>query len=307
MEEKCFCHFNGYKVKDADARSRIEVLENKTTQLENYKTQHETEYNDLNNKATNLETNLTSANNEISRVNGVASTNSTNIGDINTIETESKNIVGAVNEINSKVNEISTDSFTESLNKVVSDVGTIDNLETTDKTNLVGAINEVNEKSGRCIIEGYLKAQVKVSEGTQELFLDLTKKVRSDGTDFKYSEGVEISFASVDDTLYKGVKVPNGYTSALVSASISVQDNGTAANAYNLYVMKNGEVVGFGRVKNESGGGTFTIPVPETLIDVNPGEFIGLKFYRVNNSTTHGTIDIKSAEKKTYLKVEFLK
>lgn len=34
MEDKCFCHFNGYRVKDAEARNRIEVLEDKIENIE---------------------------------------------------------------------------------------------------------------------------------------------------------------------------------------------------------------------------------------------------------------------------------
>ena len=32
-EEKCFCHFNGYEVKDANARGRLETLETKVIKL----------------------------------------------------------------------------------------------------------------------------------------------------------------------------------------------------------------------------------------------------------------------------------
>lgn len=34
MSEKCFCHLNGYKVKDADARASVSALEQRATQLE---------------------------------------------------------------------------------------------------------------------------------------------------------------------------------------------------------------------------------------------------------------------------------
>lgn len=34
MEDKCFCHLNGYRVKDAEARNRIEVLEDKIENIE---------------------------------------------------------------------------------------------------------------------------------------------------------------------------------------------------------------------------------------------------------------------------------
>lgn len=33
MSEKCFCHLNGYKVKDADAHARINVLENQVANM----------------------------------------------------------------------------------------------------------------------------------------------------------------------------------------------------------------------------------------------------------------------------------
>lgn len=42
MEEKCFCHLNGYKVKDAEARNTINTIKNSIGEMENLNTEDKT-------------------------------------------------------------------------------------------------------------------------------------------------------------------------------------------------------------------------------------------------------------------------
>ena len=117
--EKCFCHLNGYKVKDADARR---LLDEQSGKIETIETSIST-----------IETNVDTLNTNTTTISETIDLMNEKIGNVNLLETSTKeSLVDSINEL---INSIAPG--------VAEITGELNNLSTTDKTNLVAAINEV--------------------------------------------------------------------------------------------------------------------------------------------------------------------
>ena len=300
-EEKCFCHFNGYEVKDANARGRLETLETKTSNLEANINEYKQENVTLNNDLTKLTANLSNTNTEVVRVESKVDTNASNIGTMGNLNTDARTIVDALNELKEDVDSVSTEAFEEAVNNLVSSVGDLSALETEEKKSIVGAINETKEATRRYIIEGTITADKKVPSGETSYPISITEKLKADGTKFSYSEGIEFG-ANAEGTI--GIKVPAGFTSALISANIGIKNNYSNGSAFNLYVRRNEENIVYGRTKCDADGGASTIAIPEFLQEVSEGDVLTLRVYKPVGSAT---ADVISENHRTYLKVEFLR
>lgn len=302
MDDMCFCHFNGYAVKDANARNRLTTIENKVTTLETKQTDLTNKDSELEQSISNLSYGLTNynqrINEELTNIKDQVNTNKSNIGTTSNLNTESRNLVDAINEVKEVVDGISTETFEGRVSTLETSVGDINTLETTDKTNLVNALNETRK---RHIIEGTITADIRVPNGETSYPISITEKLKADGTKFSYSEGIEFG-ANAEGTI--GIKVPAGFTSALISANMGIKNNYTNGSAFNLYIRRNEENIVYGRTKCDADGGASTIAIPEFLQEVTEGDVLTLRVYKPVGSAT---ADVISENHRTYLKVEFLR
>lgn len=156
--DKCFCHFNGYQVKDAVARNEIESIKNDvnvvSNELATTKASMTSVSSDISKSKTDIEVlkgDISSLKTTTSLNTASISTNAENIsnidnkmGELATLQTTDKSsIVNAVNEIKGLVDGADTTLISEEVNTLKTNVGSLENLNTTDKTSLVNAINEI--------------------------------------------------------------------------------------------------------------------------------------------------------------------
>lgn len=157
-EDKCFCHFNGYAVKDATARNDIENLKTKTSSLENEVITNKTTISSMNtdvvkNKTDvevikqDIETLKTNDNLHTDSINSLNESNSNldrKMGELATLQTTDKSsIVNAVNSIKKTLDDSDLTNVNQELENIKTNMGSLDTLSTTDKTTLVNAINEI--------------------------------------------------------------------------------------------------------------------------------------------------------------------
>lgn len=170
---------------------------------------------DYNSDMSAIDTGIYEAKNE-------ADSNATNIGTLsNLTTTEKTNLVGAINEIDGDVGDLSTtvENHTTAIASNTTNIGTMANLNTTDKSSLVGAVNEVNYKTTQ--IEKFNLVNFKQYDvGTT---VDITKSNAA----FNYSGTITIATNS-DGSIFK-IYGTIGYTntsSSVQSGTITLNNTG---------------------------------------------------------------------------------
>ena len=217
--EKCFCHFNGYEVKDAKARSNIETLEtsiNSTNvNLSVVKKDVEalnTEIDEINTLASDnksgIQTNLASIETLNLSVASLKSDNEANKSSIRELNTKFDNVVEVssnVNDLNTKIEENKSDIQTNAseittiksnISSINSDINTINtnvgvntsSIETIN-SNITSINEDIEEINNRKF--NYIEGEVK----TNDVWIDgkpIYKKVLNVG---------EFSFVAGDNTI----------------------------------------------------------------------------------------------------------
>ena len=163
--EKCFCHFNGYEVKDAKARKDIETLNNSVLDATN----------DTRNNASDISRLQSALNNEVFTLKGEDSklrqsinTNAENIALINENVSNNANAISdlstSISDLNSIVDNAHQTAMSK-ISKVESDVERLDGInesKTTDINTLKARLDVVESLDGteEVLFEGKLLGSI---------------------------------------------------------------------------------------------------------------------------------------------------
>lgn len=159
--DKCFCHFNGYQVKDAVARNEIESIKNNVNAVSNDLATTKASMTSISSDVSKSKTDIEVLKGDASTLKTTTSLNTASIsantenisnidnkmGELENLTTNDKSsIVNAVNSMKQTLDESDLTLLNQEINTLKTNTGSLDTLTTEDKTSVVNAINEINSK-----------------------------------------------------------------------------------------------------------------------------------------------------------------
>ena len=201
--EKCFCHFNGFKVKDADARIGIETLNNglekantninkNVSAIETNKSDITTLNKKLNDTNTNVEgskINIATLQTSVSTLKYDNNANKTKIAELETTLNNIGEVGNSVAEINAKIetNRVNIESNTNRINALSSTVDNVNHMNMQNASDIQTLNNDIqtledglHKHDNKGVLDGITNDDITKWNKNDEYIVDtevLTEKV----------------------------------------------------------------------------------------------------------------------------------